>query len=367
VLVISTAEPAAARGVVSAAEMATAWAEVVEHDRVRFEVPDPISFADGGPDGSAWVGPWAAQGRVARTIEVPRRSGGVRVLALLDPAVHSRYRALVTRVGTDVERLLGPGVLAGRCRPVRGTGFHLEPWRRAWPRYLRLVHEMARREEPLLHADIRDCFASIRPNVVTDALRALGASPEDVRGIGRLLDRFERDGVRGLPVGPEPSAVLANAVLASVDRTLAGEGLSHVRWVDDVVLEPRADPAAALEAFRAGAAAVGLRAAEEKCREVGPRRGAVPSGAPAVGPARVPIDEGSLGPHDDGSFWPDDRGSLERADAVGDAHDPFLARRLVAGVAAGPAAGTAGGRRLLRHIRRRHRELAPLAAWGLGR
>src|SRR5437588_805115 len=123
---------------VSEQELAAAWAEVVHHDRFRFEVPDPIGFADGGPDGSTWRG--------------------------------------------------GPsdGVLA--------------------------------------RADVRDCCGSIGPDLVEWSVRRLDTRASDVAPIVRLLRRFEDDGLRGLPVGPEPSAVLANAVLAGIDRSLAGEG-----------------------------------------------------------------------------------------------------------------------------------------------
>ncbi len=361
-LVVSIADPATA-GHVSAAELATSWGEVAAHDRARFEVPDPIGFADGGPGGSTWTGgPWAAEGRMARMVEVPRRGGGVRALAHLDPLVHSGYRALVSRVAPCVERAMGPWAQAGRClhpRPARGL--RLEPWRLARQRYLRLVHDMARPEEPLLHADVRDCYGSIRPGAVAETLRAMGAAAGDVRRIEGLLERLDADGVRGLPVGPEPSAVLANAVLASIDRILAREGLSHVRWVDDVVILPGADPAGALEAFRAGAAAMGLRPAEEKCRQVAadPERHRVPSGPRLLRPARTPQAPGSF----------EARGSveLERAATAGDEPDPFVARGLVAALASVAAGRTAAARRLLRHIRGRHRELAPLAAWGLSR
>src|SRR5205807_804496 len=86
----------------------------------------------------------------------------------------------------------------------------------------------------VVHADVRRCYPSITPGTVAGALEELGACGEDVRAVVALLDRFQEEGVSGLPVGPDPSAVLANAVLASVDRTLERLGCRHVRWVDDV-------------------------------------------------------------------------------------------------------------------------------------
>ena len=82
-----------------------------------------------------------------------------------------------------------------------------------------------------------------------------------------FLAALERIGVEGLPVGPDASAVLANAVLAQVDRTLRDAGVEHLRWVDDVVLSG-GDASAALSVFRTALAKIGLRPNEAKTRIV---------------------------------------------------------------------------------------------------
>src|SRR5206468_11491437 len=73
-------------------DMSTAWREVQDHDRRRFEVADALGFADGGPDGRDWSGgPWAAEGRLHRPARIPKADGGTRVLCVLDPAFHARF------------------------------------------------------------------------------------------------------------------------------------------------------------------------------------------------------------------------------------------------------------------------------------
>ena len=84
--------------------------------------------------------------------------------------------------------------------------------------------------------DVRDCYGSITHGEVSRALRCIGAHEDDVRAVVEMLRGFEERGVHGLPIGPQPSAVLANAVLAPVDRAVAGAVDGPVlRWVDDVV------------------------------------------------------------------------------------------------------------------------------------
>jgi hypothetical protein len=79
-------------------------------------------------------------------------------------------------------------------------------------------------------ADVRDCYGSISPETIASLL-----GPDASHAVALLRHVHER-GVRGLPIGPEPSAVLANAVLGEMDRAIRRTGIRHVRWVDDVVL-----------------------------------------------------------------------------------------------------------------------------------
>ena len=90
--------------------------------------------------------------------------------------------------------------------------------------------------------------------------------------IAGFLAGLERIGVEGLPVGPDGSAVLANAVLAQVDRSLREAGIEHLRWVDDVVMSG-GDAPAALSAFRTALATIGLRPNEAKTRILADARG----------------------------------------------------------------------------------------------
>ena len=115
-------------------------------------------------------------------------------------------------------------------------------------------------------ADVRDCYGSIAPEVL---LALLGPAAEPAVDVQRRL----RDaGVRGLPVGPEPSAVLANAVLGELDRALRSTGVRHVRWVDDVVLwGSRDDVRCAVASLRFAATAVGLELHDRKSRVLADR------------------------------------------------------------------------------------------------
>lgn len=200
-------------------------------------------------------------------VAVSKPGGGQRILTILGPEDEARYRSVVARVAGLVERALSSRVMANRVAP--GTALQLEPWRPAWRRLLREREELARRGGgggAILRADVRRCYPSIGSAAVARALLRFGADRDDVRSITHLLDRFQEDTAPGLPIGPDPSAVLANAVLVAADEALAGAGAPHARWVDDVwaSAKTRAHAERALDVLRGALARVGLALNEEK-------------------------------------------------------------------------------------------------------
>jgi hypothetical protein len=196
-----------------------------------------------------------------RISPAPRPGGGVRTMVVLDPGDAVVYLELVAREAAALERSLGPAVVANR---VAAAPLMLEDWRTARARWHRAIGRLGARGLRV-HMDVADCYDSIRPEVVAASLRAAGADP---RALLRLLHELADHGVPGLPVGPEPSAVLANAVLARVDLAVAAIGVPHVRWVDDVVaFAPDRERAVQVtDAVRRELEAMGLRPNEAKTR-----------------------------------------------------------------------------------------------------
>ena len=190
-----------------------------------------------------------------------RPDGGGRLLTRLEPPDARLYRELVGRVAPIVERRLRAGVLANRATAGGGSSM-LAAWppaRRRWRRTIeRATSPQAR--SAILVTDVHRCYASIQAGIVQRSLLGMGVPAGDAGEIGRFLFELGLAGVPGLPVGPEPSAILANAVLARLDDAVAATGCRSVRWVDDlVVIAP--EPArlmAAFDAIRFGADQVGL-------------------------------------------------------------------------------------------------------------
>ena len=208
-------------------------------------------------EGDAW--------RIART-------PATRELVVLHPSLHARYTSLVASIAADVEGSLSPVVAANRLVgwSVDPPGLRFRPWRDERAAFNARLARLATGSGSVVFADVRACYRSISPEAIGWALRAAGCDPIESLRVVSFLHRLQATGIVGLPVGPEPSPVLANAVLAAVDRSLAVFGVTHMRWVDDVVAVA-AGPVEAervLAIVRAALDPLGLELNERKTRVV---------------------------------------------------------------------------------------------------
>lgn len=156
----------------------------------------------------------------------------MRWLTRLDPAGDAEYREAVRPLAGRIQRSLGPEVFALRTLRTR-DGWRLEPWRPAREAWRVTLRRVAREVAPgtaFAVVDVRDCYGSISPETLAGLL-----GPEAAHAVA-FLRRLHEQGVRGLPIGPEASAVLANAVLSEMDRVVRSTEARHLRWVDDFVL-----------------------------------------------------------------------------------------------------------------------------------
>jgi hypothetical protein len=193
----------------------------------------------------------------------------VRWLSLLDHPTEARYAAVVASVAPAIEALLGGEVVANRAAlGTPSVGLLLRPWRPAREAFLRRAQQLALSAGAFVAADVRRCYPSMGPDLVGRTLHRLGCARGDVRGVTTMLEALDAAGVPGLPIGPNPSAVLANAVLAGADEALRAAGVRHLRWVDDVwIFAPgRPEAVAALGSLARWLEGQGLSLAPEKTR-----------------------------------------------------------------------------------------------------
>lgn len=193
-----------------------------------------------------------------------------RTLTVLPPAVRLAYVRLAAVAAPTVEEALSGRVMANRVLSScpEPPALTLRPWRLERRLFARALDTFASAHDAVAIADVATCYASIRPHLAHAALERIGAPQGPA--VERFLAYLAREGVRGLPVGPDPSAVFANAVLAHADRALEAEGIAHLRWVDDFVIggDGPGSVAHGLDVLRDALARLGLCANEGKTRIV---------------------------------------------------------------------------------------------------
>lgn len=223
--------------------------------------------------------------RPVRIVRTARPGGGHRSLVVLEGPDARAYHRAVAGLTPRIERSLGPGVFANHA-VGRGTiaTARLEPWRPAWQCWRRELRMAS--GAPLLRMDVLSFYGSVGERTLR---KALGADADGVIDVLRVL---WDEGVHGLPIGPEPSAILANAVLASVDTAIRDAGVFAMRWVDDwaVPVVSRSAADRTLVAVERGLRELGLELNHSKTsvRDPEATRGAFrPNGSGVPGPARA--------------------------------------------------------------------------------
>lgn len=177
-----------------------------------------------------------------RRVQIPKPSGGVRVLGL--PTIvdriaqtaaalvlHDRVTALFSDRSFAYRPFLGPRRAAIFLRTSMASA--------AW----------------VVTADIEKFFDNVEHRVLAGQLRNVGVDDGGIRLMLKWLLAPAADRghwfqpVKGLPQGSPVAPVLANLYLTGFDTALEAEGFAHVRYADDFVVLAR-DEAEAHRALR---------------------------------------------------------------------------------------------------------------------
>ena len=200
---------------------------------------------------------------VAHSFPLPKPGKDeLRRMAWLHPYDDLFLRILAGRLAPAIEAALRPDVFSYRLAgdppgwSVRDTRESFELLRQ---RARALLHDA--RCNAVAVSDLRNYYPSIEPRVLVDALRQT-ASP---RGAVALIGEFLRELVpmgapRGLPIGPEASGLLGNAMLLEVDEALSRRAQGHIRYMDDswIFLQGESDWPDVVETYAAAVSDLGL-------------------------------------------------------------------------------------------------------------
>ena len=159
----------------------------------------------------------------------------LRRLAHVHPLDELRLRVFVDQLLDGITRPAHDGAYGARL--VNGPpGWKIESSKNAWRSLRRQASNLIAcgRYSTLVKCDVRRCYPSMSMQVIERALVWHGVDAKQSEPIVELLSELQLVGApKGLPVGPEASAVIASLVLGVVDSTLRQAGITHLRYSDD--------------------------------------------------------------------------------------------------------------------------------------
>ncbi|MBD1903511.1 RNA-directed DNA polymerase [Trichocoleus sp. DQ-A3] len=170
-----------------------------------------------------------------------KASGTFRVVHQLDPIDAIIYTALVYEVSQIIEEYRIPATERIACSyrietSVKGSFFDKDS--DGWSNYIEKSENLAisYQEGYVLLCDITDFYNQIYLHRIQNIISEAGsrAYVSHAKVLEDFLMCLNTNTSRGIPVGPAPSIVLAEAIMGDIDKKIATFTRDFTRWVDDI-------------------------------------------------------------------------------------------------------------------------------------
>ena len=170
-----------------------------------------------------------------RKMLVPKDSVSFRNAAQLDPIDTLLLAGIMYEVGSLIEQKRSPPadkrVFSYRFAPAgEGTMYAPDQWDQFWE----ISIQRAKTRPIVLMVDITDFYNQISHHSIENQLQRCGVSNPAKKGIMNLLKASTASVSKGIPVGPHPTHLLAEASLIPIDDLLTQRGFEYCRYVDDI-------------------------------------------------------------------------------------------------------------------------------------
>lgn len=204
--------------------------KIFEYEAINSQKEEVIKFLS-KQDICQW------QSRPFRRCLVPKSRFGFRLATQLDPLDMIFYLGLMLEVGEQIEKSRIPAdrniSFSYRFAPDNTdyTFFNRSIGYREFEQY---CADLTEQYEYVVMADIADFYQRIYLHRLENALSlAVKPLPTHVKSIIQLIKGWNQNVSYGIPVGSNPSRLLADLVIDDIDRTLLSEGIIFARFVDD--------------------------------------------------------------------------------------------------------------------------------------
>ena len=170
----------------------------------------------------------------------PKRRYGFRVATQLDPLDFLIFSALVYEIGHDIEgnRLTTSEwydevVLSCRFNPDKQGEIYDPSFNYRTFQQRSIDVASSDRFPYVVSTDIADFFPRLYLHRVEGALSTKTNKQNHVKAIYSLLNQWNQYQSYGIPVGPAPARLIAEAAIDDIDKILRAEGIAFIRYMDD--------------------------------------------------------------------------------------------------------------------------------------
>jgi hypothetical protein len=168
---------------------------------------------------------------------VPKHRHGFRIATQLDPLDMLFFTSLCIEIGEEIEkaRLSTNRNIAFSYRFLPdSTQFLMFGKNMGYQEFQEHNRQLAQESDFVVITDIADFYPRIYLHRLENALHsALRAYPTYAKAIIQLIKGWNLNISYGIPVGNNPSRLLAELVISDVDRGLVAEDFVFTRYVDD--------------------------------------------------------------------------------------------------------------------------------------
>lgn len=188
--------------------------------------------------------------RGERKMLVPKDAASFRNAAQLDPIDAILLAGLIYELGAQIEQKRSPmadkRVFSYRFAPgPDGSLFGPDQWDAFWETSI-----LRSAVWPVvLTLDITDFYNQISHHSIENQLHRCGLSAPAIKILMNLLKSSTASISKGIPVGPHPMHLLAEASLLPIDELMIQRGFEFCRYVDDIHIFCESEEAAQVALF----------------------------------------------------------------------------------------------------------------------
>jgi len=175
--------------------------------------------------------------RPFRRCLVPKQRYGFRLATQLDPLDMLFYLSLILEVGDEIEKARLPAkekVSFSNRFALDNTDFLVFDRTTGYPEFQKHSEGLVKNHKFVVVADIADFYPRVYFHRIEGALSvAIRTLPTHIKAITLLIKGWNQNVSYGIPIGNNPSRLLAEVVIDDVDRILFSEDIVFTRYVDD--------------------------------------------------------------------------------------------------------------------------------------